>query len=74
MSHVGNGVKQACVLAPTLFSVVFPAMLTDAFTKDDPGLDVRYRTDCKLFTGLDVRYRTDGKLFTGLDVRYRQAI
>ena len=26
-----NGVKQGCVLAPTLFSMVFAAMLTDAF-------------------------------------------
>ena len=28
---VSNGVKQGCVLAPTLFSLMFSAMLTDAF-------------------------------------------
>ena len=28
---VTNGVKQGCVLAPTLFSLMFSAMLTDAF-------------------------------------------
>ena len=28
---VTNGVKQGCVLAPTLFSMVFSAMLADAF-------------------------------------------
>ena len=30
---VTNGVKQGCVLAPTLFSMMFSAMLTDAFEK-----------------------------------------
>ena len=28
---VTNRVKQGCVIAPTLFSMVFSAMLTDAF-------------------------------------------
>ena len=28
---VTNGVKQGCVLASTLFSMMFSAMLTDAF-------------------------------------------
>ena len=46
---VSNGVKQGCVLAPMLFSLMFSAMLTDAFTEDDPGVDIRYRTDGKLF-------------------------
>ena len=32
---VTNGVKQGCVLASTLFSMVFPAMLTDAFRESD---------------------------------------
>jgi hypothetical protein len=45
---IGNGVKQGCVLAPMLFSLMFSAMLTDAFTEDDPGLNVKYRTDGKL--------------------------
>jgi hypothetical protein len=46
---VGNGEKQGCVLAPTLFSLMFSAMLTDVFTEDDLGLDVRYRMDVKIF-------------------------
>ena len=29
--EVTNGVKQRCVMAPTLFSMKFSAMLTDAF-------------------------------------------
>ena len=46
---VTNGVKQACVLAPTLFSMLISAMHTDAFHDSDPGIDIRYRTDGKLF-------------------------
>ena len=46
---VTNGVKQGCVLAPTLFSMVFSAMLTDAFKTCDQGVNIRYRTDGKLF-------------------------
>ena len=46
---VTNGVKQGCVLAPTLFSMMFSAMLTDAFREANPGLDIRYRTDGRLF-------------------------
>ncbi|XP_063600380.1 uncharacterized protein LOC134776560 [Penaeus indicus] len=46
---VKNGVKQGCVLAPTLFSMIFSAMLTDAFHDGDIGVGIRYRTDGKLF-------------------------
>ena len=46
---VTNGVKQGCVLAPTLFSMMFSAMLTDAFREANPGLYIRYRTDGRLF-------------------------
>ena len=46
---VTNGVKQGCVLAPTLFSMVFSAMLTDAFRDCQDGMHVRYRTDGRLF-------------------------
>ena len=46
---VSNGVKHGCVLAPTLFSLMLSAMLTDAFRDVDAGIDIRYRTDGKLF-------------------------
>ena len=35
---VTNGVKQGCVLASTLFSMMFSAMLTDAFQDGDNGI------------------------------------
>ena len=42
---VSNGVKQGCVLAPTLFSMMFSAMLMNAFKDDPVGIDFRYRFD-----------------------------
>ena len=46
---VTNGVNQGCVLASTLFSMMFSAMLTDAFQDGDNGLPIRYRFVGKLF-------------------------
>ena len=46
---VTNGVKQGCVLAPTLFSMMFSAMLTAAFQDGDNGIPIRYHFDGKLF-------------------------
>ena len=42
---VTSGVKQGCVLASTLFSMMFSAMLTDAFQDSDNGIPIRYRFD-----------------------------
>ena len=46
---VTYGVKQGCVLASTLFSMMFSAMLTGAFQDGDNGIPIRYRFDGKLF-------------------------
>ena len=46
---VTNGVKQGCVLAPTLFSIMFSAMLQDAFRDGDIGIKINHRMDGKLF-------------------------
>ena len=46
---VTNGVEQECVMAPTLFSMLFSAMLTAAFHDCDAGFPTRYRFDGKLF-------------------------
>ena len=40
---VTNGVKQGCVLASTLFSMMFSVMLTDAFQDGDSRIPIRYR-------------------------------
>ena len=46
---VSNGVKQGCVLAPTLFSFLFSMMLLSAFRSSDPGVEITYRSDGGLF-------------------------
>ena len=45
---VTNEVKQGYVLASTLFSMLFSAMLTDVFEDCDNGIPIRYRFDGKL--------------------------
>ena len=47
--RVTNGVKQGCVLAPILFSMIFSAMLTDAFQDGDNSIPIRYRFNGRLF-------------------------
>ena len=47
---VTNGVKQGCVMAPTLFSMMFSAMLTNAFQDVGAGFPFRYRFDGKLLS------------------------
>ena len=44
---MNNGVNQDCVMAPTLFSMMFSTMLTDTFQDCDAGLPIRYRFDSK---------------------------
>ena len=46
---VTNGAKQGCVLAPTLVSMMFSAMLADALQDCDADFPIRYRLDGKLF-------------------------
>ena len=55
---ISNGVKQGCVLAPTLFSVFFKIMLREA--KDDLPDDIyiRFLTDSSLFNLLRLLART----------------
>ena len=45
---VTNRVKKGCVMAPTLFSMMLSAMLTDPFQDVDAGFPIRYRFDGKL--------------------------
>ena len=48
---ISNGVKQGCVLAPTLFSIFFSMTLKQSTVdlNDDEGVYVRYRLDSSLF-------------------------
>ena len=46
---VSNGVKQGCVLAPTLFSLLFAQMLSAALSQTEAGVKIHYRTDGDFF-------------------------
>ncbi|KYO37838.1 hypothetical protein Y1Q_0010288 [Alligator mississippiensis] len=46
---VTSGVKEGCVLAPTLFNMMLSVMLTYAVQDCDIGIDIRYQTDGKIF-------------------------
>ena len=67
---VTNGVKQSCVLALTLFSMLFSAMLTDAFRNENVGIAFRSRTDGGFYK--PQRLRTQSKVM--LDVRLTNGI
>ena len=47
---VTNGTKQGCVMAPLIFTLVFSAMVYDAFHDNDLGALIRFRTDGNVFT------------------------
>nr|VZI38677.1 unnamed protein product [Spirometra erinaceieuropaei] len=55
---VTNGVKQGCVLAPTLFSLMFSAMLMDACLDERPGIRIAYRTDSHLLNRRRMHFRS----------------
>ena len=61
---VTNGVKQGCVLAPTLFSMVFAAMLYDASQDNDDGIPLRHRKDGGVFNLKLLKVNTKVKVAT----------
>ena len=46
---ISTGVKQGCVLAPTLFSIFFGRMLEQAMRNTQDGVYIRFRVDGGLF-------------------------
>lgn len=44
------GIKHGCILGPTLFSMIFPAMQSDAFcSNDETRIKIRFRFSDRLF-------------------------
>ena len=46
--YITNGVKQGCVLAPTLFFIFLSAMLEDAFTDMEDRVYIQLRQNADL--------------------------
>ena len=55
---VTNGVKQGCVLAPTLFSIFLSAMLHESFHDLEDEIYVQSRQDANLFNVSHFRAKT----------------
>ncbi|BHF60237.1 hypothetical protein SprV_0100320000 [Sparganum proliferum] len=55
---VTNGVKQDCVLAPTLFSLMFSPMLMDAYRDERPGIRITYKTDGHLLNRRRIHFQS----------------
>ena len=59
---IKNGVKQGCVIAPTLFGIFFSALLASAFKDVDEGVNLRTRSDGKLFNFQRLKPKTKVRL------------
>ena len=55
---IRNGVKQGCVLAPTLFGIFFSMLLKHAFGDVKEGIFLRTRSDGRLFNLSRLRAKT----------------
>ena len=61
---VTKGVKQGCVIALTLFSMVFSAMLHDGSQHKDDDIQFKYRTDGGVFNLIRLKANTKVKVAT----------
>nr|VZH90198.1 unnamed protein product [Spirometra erinaceieuropaei] len=55
---VTNGVKQGCVLVPTLFSLMSSAMLMDACRDERPGIRIAYGMDGHLLNQRQMHFQS----------------
>ena len=56
--NIFSGMKQGCVLAPTLFGIVFATLLKHAFGESTEGIYLRTRSDGNLFKLPRLRAKT----------------
>ncbi|VDL89119.1 unnamed protein product [Schistocephalus solidus] len=67
---VTNGVKQGCVLAPNLSSLMFSAMLMDAYRDEQPGIRIAYRTHGHLLSSRRMQASTRVSMTTVHDLLF----
>lgn len=64
------GVKQGCVIAPTLFSIFLAAMLEYIDKRLQPSVSVAYRTDGKLFNLRRLQAKSKVTITTVVELQY----
>ena len=72
--EVKTGVKQGCVIAPTLFSIFISAVLYLVTERLPRGIDMQYRMDGKLFNLRRLRAKTLITHMTILELQYADDI
>ncbi|VDL88627.1 unnamed protein product [Schistocephalus solidus] len=65
-----NGVKQGYVRAPTLFSLIFSAMLMEAYCDEQPGIRMTYITDGHLLNSWRMQATTRVSMVTVHDLLF----
>ena len=68
--EIKSGVKQGCVLAPTLFGIFFSMLLKRAFGSSATGIKLHTRTDGRLFNLAHLREKRNLKIVTLRDLLF----
>ena len=68
--EIKSGVKQGCVLAPTLFGIFFSMLLKHAFNSLTTGIKLHTRTDGHLFNPSNLRSKRNLKKITIRDLLF----
>ena len=69
MFEINGGLKQGCVLAPTLFAL-YTAAIMNEIPLDAPSVEIRYRLDGGLFKLSRLRFRTKTTLHNFRELQY----
>ena len=67
---IRNGVKQGCVLAPTLFDIFFSLLFSSAFGSPSEGVCLHSRTDGKLFNLVALHAKTKVQQVMIMDILF----
>ena len=68
--NINTGVKQGCVIAPTLFSIFLAAFISLAAVDQAKGVGIIYRTDGELFNIRRLKAKTKVKSTSIVELQY----